>query len=86
MAEFVYALSALTSLVCAGLLVRAFAAKRQQRLLLWSAIGFTGFAVNNVLVFLDLVIVPTVDLSLARNVAAFAGAASLLVGFAWEQL
>ncbi|MFO0611869.1 MAG: DUF5985 family protein [Polyangiaceae bacterium] len=85
MAEFVYALCALTSLLCVGLLVRAYVSKRQ-RLLLWSSIGFAGFAANNVLVFLDLVIVPSVDLSLPRNIAAFAGATVLLAGFAWEQL
>jgi hypothetical protein len=84
-AEFVYAVCALTSLLCVGLLVRAYRAKRQ-RLLLWSSLGFAGFAVNNVLVFLDLVIVPATDLSLARNVAAFAGAVTLLAGFAWERL
>lgn len=85
MAELVYALCALTSLVCAGLLVRGYLASKQ-RLLLWSSVGFVGFAVNNVLVFLDLVIVPATDLSLPRHIAAFAGALALAVGFAWERL
>lgn len=84
MAELVYALCAVTSILCAALLVRGYLARRKP-LLLWSSVGFAGFAVNNVLVFLDLVIVPTVDLSLPRNVAGFAGAMALLVGFAWER-
>jgi hypothetical protein len=69
MAELVYALCAVTSTFCAVLLIRAFRSTRQ-RLLLWSSVGFAGFAVNNVLVFLDLVIVPATDLSLPRNLAA----------------
>jgi hypothetical protein len=85
MAELVYAICALMSLLCAALLVRGYLSTKQ-RLLLWSSVGFAGFAVNNVLVFLDLVIVPSVDLSLPRNIAAFAGAMALVIGFAWERL
>jgi hypothetical protein len=85
MAEIVYALCALTSLLCAGSLIRGYFLNKQ-RLLLWSSVAFAGFAVNNVLTFLDLVIVPSTDLSLPRNIAAFGGAATLAIGCAWERL
>lgn len=84
MAEFVYALCAVTSVLCAALLVRGYRSTRQW-LLLSASVGFAGFAVNNVLVFVDLVVVSSVDLSLPRNIAAFAGALALLTGIAWER-
>ena len=80
MAEIVYALCALTSIFCAALLVRAYRAGRT-RFLLWSSLAFFCFALNNILVFVDLVVVDSVDLSLARNIAAFVGAMTLLLGF-----
>lgn len=85
MAELVYALCALTSTFCAFLLVRAYRARRH-RVLLWSSIAFLFFALNNIFVFVDLVAVPSVDLSLLRNAAAFIGAMILVVGFIWEKL
>ena len=51
----VYALCALTSLVCAWLLLRAYQRQRT-RLLLWSSVSFAGLALNNVLLFIDLIL------------------------------
>jgi uncharacterized protein DUF5985 len=82
-AELTYALCALTSLVAAILLWRQYRATRT-RLLFWSLIGFSGLAVNNVLVFVDLVVVPTTDLTLARTLAGFAGLTALLYGLIRE--
>jgi hypothetical protein len=82
-AELTYALCALTSLVAAILLWRQYRATRT-RLLFWSLIGFSGLAVNNVLVFVDLVVVPTTDLTLPRTLAGFAGLSALLYGLIWE--
>jgi hypothetical protein len=84
MAELVYALCALTSIFCAVLLVRGYRTSRA-RMLLWSSVGFAAFAVNNVLVFVDLVLVPQADLSLPRNIAAFVGAVILVAGLTWER-
>ena len=39
---------------------------------------------NNVLVFVDLVLVPTTDLALVRTLAGLAGLAALLYGLIWE--
>ena len=74
MAEAVYVLCALTSLACAVLLLRGYA-RRKTPLLLWSGICFFGFAVNNVLLFLDKVVITEVDLGVLR---ASSGAAALM--------
>jgi hypothetical protein len=69
MAETVYVLCALTSLGCAALLFRGYWNTRTG-LLFWASICFAGLAANNALLFLDLVVLPDVDLSLARGVTA----------------
>lgn len=83
MATLVYSLCALTSLACAVLLLRGYAASRA-RLLLWSGLCFAGLATNNVLLLIDKRLVPTVDLSLWRSLPALAGVALLLYGLIWE--
>jgi hypothetical protein len=83
MATLVYALCALTSLACAVLLLRGYAAGRV-RLLLWSGLCFAGLALNNVLLLVDKRLVPAVDLSLWRTLPAVAGVALLLYGLVWE--
>jgi len=79
----VYGLCLLTSAVCAALLVRSWIRSRQP-LLLWSAVCFSLLAVNNLLVVLDMVILPTVDLSLARQLSSLAAVGVLIYGFIWE--
>ncbi len=84
MAELVYLLCAATSITCAVLLVRAYRGSRT-KLLLWSGLAFVGLAANNVLLFVDLVLLPTsIDLSVWRNVVALAALAVLLFGLVWE--
>ena len=79
----VYLLCAFTSLLCTVLLVRGFRRTRL-RLLMWSAVCFTGLAVNNIVLVIDLMIVPTVDLSTWRLIPAALGLASLVFGLVWE--
>lgn len=83
--EFIlYGLAVLTSVGCMVLLFRAYAATGA-RLLLWSALCFVGLSINNVLLFADLVLFPTlVDLRPYRLIAGLAGLAFLLYGFIWE--
>jgi hypothetical protein len=69
----------LTSTFCALLLLREYR-RTSARLLLWSGLSFTGWAVNNALVFTDLVIVPGVDLSVVRALAGLAATSLLLYG------
>lgn len=83
MASFVYALCALTSTACALLLLRAFLAN-PAKLLLWSSFCFAGLAVNNLLLFVDLVMVPSVDLSMYRDVSAVCAIMLLLFGLIWH--
>jgi hypothetical protein len=83
MAEAIYVLCAVTSVTCAVLLLRGFARSRV-RFLLWSSLCFVGLALNNVLLFVDLVVVPDLSLALFRSLAASAGLAALLFGLVWE--
>ncbi|HEY2386482.1 MAG TPA: DUF5985 family protein [Candidatus Binatia bacterium] len=65
-ADAVYVLCTVTSLLCALLLFRGYR-RSGIRLLLWSALCFAGLALNNAFVFVDLVVLPEVDLSLPRD-------------------
>jgi hypothetical protein len=65
------------------LLLRSYRDRRAP-LLLWSALCFFGLALNNVLLFLDLVIVPEVDLSLLRSSVALIAMTILVFGLIWE--
>ncbi len=84
-ASIVYALCAITSLLCAYLLFRAFCNSKTS-VLLWSSVCFIGLAANNVLLFVDLVIVPGPDINLSgvRSVVAFASVAVMLFGLIWD--
>lgn len=79
----VYILCAATSTLCAILLVRGYRASGA-RLLLWSAVCFAGLAINNILLIIDLRVVPWTDLSVWRMVPALLGAGALLYSFIWE--
>lgn len=83
MATAVYVLCALASLLAAGLVLRAFLATRQ-RLLFWTAACFAGLAANNLILFIDKVVAPDVDLSLWRSLPALLGLLALLYGLIWE--
>lgn len=84
MPELVYVLCALTSVLCAGLLLRSYW-RNKSRLLLWSTLCFVGLALNNILLFVDLVVVPyAVDLRLFRSGSAIVGLALLTIGLIWE--
>ncbi|HEX2120478.1 MAG TPA: DUF5985 family protein [Thermoanaerobaculia bacterium] len=83
LANAVYILCAVTSTLCAVLLLRGY---RQSgaRLLFWSGLCFLGLALNNVLLIVDLRFVPATDLSTWRMVPSLAGVALLLYGLIWE--
>jgi Family of unknown function (DUF5985) len=83
MPEAVYLLCAGTSIACAALLLRGYRRQRT-RLLLWSSLCFVCLAINNILLFLDLIVVPATDLSMWRAVTALLGVSLLLFGLIWE--
>jgi hypothetical protein len=82
-AELIYALCALASLFCALLLTLNYWRTRL-RLALWASLCFVGLAVNNVLLFVDLVIAPEVDLSVVRGGVALVAMMVLVLGLVWE--
>ncbi|MGH8071955.1 MAG: DUF5985 family protein [Candidatus Entotheonellia bacterium] len=83
MAKVIYALCTLPSLTCAWLLLRSFTHNRY-RLLFWSGLCFVGLSVNNMLVVLDKVVLPSVDLLTWRLVAGLVAVLLLLYGLIWE--
>ena len=82
-ADAIYALCAATSLAAALLLLRHYSARRTP-LLLWSCIAFFGLAVNNVMLVLDLALLPNVDLALPRTLAGAAAMVTLVYGLIRE--
>ena len=83
-AVLVYLLCALTSMLCAVLLRRGYR-RMQTPLLMWSSLCFVFLAMNNILLVVDLAVLPLeVDLSSYRNLLALAGVATLLYGLIWE--
>ncbi|MGH9551437.1 MAG: DUF5985 family protein [Terriglobales bacterium] len=83
MAAMVYILGALTSLACALLLLRGYSRGRKS-LLLWSGLCFAGLAVSNLLIFVDLIVLPARDLYLWRLATTGVAMALLLYGLIWE--
>ena len=83
MAETVYLLCAAMSLLCAVLLLRGYRQSRA-RLLFWSAMCFVGLTANNLLLFVDLIVLPTADLSWFRTATALGSLVVLVGGLVWE--
>lgn len=83
MAELVYALCALTSFICAWMLLRSYR-RTQYRLLFWSGICFVGLTANNVILFLDRIVFTSVDLVTWRLVTALLSLLILLYGLIME--
>ncbi|MGQ0743779.1 MAG: DUF5985 family protein [Acidimicrobiales bacterium] len=79
MAPSVYLLCSVASLLCAVLLVRGYRRSRS-RLLLWSSLAFVGLAANNLLLVVDQLVIPDVNLSTVRLVPAVVGMACLVYG------
>ena len=83
MGPAVYILGALTSLCCALLLLRGYR-RVKKKLLLWSGLCFGGLTISNLLVFVDLVMFPDVNLYRWRLATAAVAMILLLYGLIWE--
>jgi hypothetical protein len=83
MAEIIYVLCAATSILCAVLLLRGYRRSRT-RLLLWSSLCFLGLAFNNVVLFIDLVVVPSIDLWALRTATSVVSMTVLVFGLVWD--
>lgn len=79
----IYGLCLTASASCAALLGRAYLRSRT-KLLLWTAASFCFFALNNLVLVLDMLLLPDIDLWVWRQAAAGAGLGVLLFGFIWE--
>jgi hypothetical protein len=64
-----YVVDVLSSGACAVLLFRGHL-RRRIRMLMWSGICFIGLTINSMALFIDLVVIPDLDLCLARLIPA----------------
>ena len=79
MHRLMYAICALSALSCAVLLLKSYLRTRF-RLLLWSGLCFVGLTLNNVLVMVDRVVLPQIDLSVLRLSTTLVAVMLLLYG------
>ena len=82
-AATVYVLCALTALLCAVLLLPAWTRSRLP-LLLWSGLCFVGLTASNILLIVDLLVVPDVDLFALRTATSLVSIGLLLYGLIWD--
>jgi len=82
-APAVYLLGTLTTFLCAVLLLRGYMRSRS-RLLLWSGLCFCGLTLSNGLLFVDLVILPDVNLYHLRLASAAVAMLLLVFGLVWD--
>lgn len=82
-APAVYLLCFLTSAGCAVLLGRSYR-RSGAALLMWSAICFTLLALNNLVLVVDLILIPSADLRVPRLLLSLAAVGTLLFGFIWN--
>lgn len=80
----VYTLCFLTSAACSALLARSYR-RTGARLLMWSAFCFLFLAANNLVVILDLLILPDTDFRFARHALSLTALGLLLFGFIWDR-
>jgi hypothetical protein len=78
----IYLLCAATAFACSLLMARGWRRTRVP-LLLAVALAFAGFAAENVVLFVDVVIFPELDLAWPRTAFALAGVLSLISGCIW---
>jgi hypothetical protein len=83
MSWIVYLLCAATCLLCAILLFRGYA-RTGVRLLFWSGLCFVGLMLDNVMLYVDLIIVPELSLLIWRKIPGLIAIMLLMFGLVWE--
>lgn len=83
MSESIYFICALTSAFCAFLLLRGYR-RRPNAVLFWASLYFLCQTATNVLLVIDLVFLPNVDMSMLRRFVTMIGTALFLLGLIWE--
>jgi hypothetical protein len=79
MPGLVYILCAATSLICAVLLFRG-SIQTRNGLLFWSALCFFAMTANNLLLYVNFIVLPDVELLIAARLAAVLGIVLLNIG------
>jgi hypothetical protein len=84
MVEIAYVLNVAVSLLCTVLLFNGWR-RSHSRLLVWSACCFALLSLNGAFILVDVLVVgEDADLSVVRDLLAFAGFSVLLFGLIWE--
>lgn len=84
MSALVYILCAIASLTCAVMLLRANQ-RNPTRLLFWSSVCFIGIAINNIILVIDLAVMPHGPSFLVmRNVILLISLSVFLYGLIWD--
>jgi uncharacterized protein DUF5985 len=84
MPGLVYILCAITSLLSASLLLRGAMTRGGGGLLFWSSLCFFAMALNNVLLYVNFIVLPDVDLLIASRLATVVGIVLLNIGLIWH--
>lgn len=80
----VTSLSALTALLCTILSFRGYARSRY-KLLLWSGLCFAGLSLSNVLMVVEVYILPDLNLQLARLLLGLSALLILIYGLIFNE-
>lgn len=83
MASLIYLLCAATALACAVLLWRSLRSSRTA-LVFWSSVCFLGLSVESLLLYVDRIAFPRVDLAAYRHVVGLVALTSLIYAFIWD--
>lgn len=83
MAWIIYILCAIIAFICCALLLRGYW-KSKARLLLWSGLCFAMFTLDNIILFLDKVVIPSIALSPWQAPVPLIGIILILYGLVWE--
>jgi hypothetical protein len=83
MSETIYFLCAFTSLACAWLLLQRYRSSGH-RLLFWSGLCFSVMSLNNLILVVDKLVFPDVDLLPLRHISALVAVSMLLYGLIYE--
>jgi hypothetical protein len=83
MTGLVYILCAATCLLCAVMLLRGYQ-QTKVRLLFWSGLCFLGLMLDNIMLYVDVVVVPDVNLAVWRKLPGLLATMLLVFGLVWE--
>lgn len=84
METFVYTSCAITSVLCAWLLLR-FYQETRYRLLLWSGLCFAGLAASNLILVIDKLMFTEINFGLYRLLIALVALLPLMYGLIFEE-